>query len=109
MRDSRKIITRFGIQSSHPRGAVNSARVNLGAPRRETNDPTDFSVGGESDFALHRTQPKELAPAEFISVERMILHYGHRVGANHCLHGDKLGGGLPRWRDGLHSAESRPP
>jgi hypothetical protein len=36
-----------------------------------------------------------VAPAEFISVERMILHFIHRPVANHCLHRDELGGGPP--------------
>jgi hypothetical protein len=34
------------------------------------------------------------APAEFISVERMILHSARCIVKNHCLHRAELGGGL---------------
>src|SRR5437868_3849917 len=42
--------------------------------RPQPTRPHRLSVGGESDFALHRKQRATNAPAEFISVERMILH-----------------------------------
>ena len=37
--------------------------------------------------------PRRAAPAELVSVERMIVHWEFLV-ANHGLHRDKLGGGL---------------
>jgi hypothetical protein len=45
---------------------------------------------------LHYTSPANhcAAPAEFISVERMILRSYQRQVFNHCLHRDELGGGL---------------
>jgi hypothetical protein len=104
------------MESSFGMTVFPTVHYTLGAAfGRNRIDPADFK--SVVRVILHYLESEQRTPLPsraptrraLVAVERMILHYAHRLVPNHCLHRDELGGGRALSRDGRLSAKSKPP